>query len=392
MEAKRIEKAPIEDLVKQLVAENSVSTQSNLAVTQKVASWLEAIGFQTEWIPYNDAAGIAKASIVAKRDAKKPRQEKGLLLGGASYLAHTDVVPVEDWHTGFSGPFEAVEKEGRLYGRGTCDMKGSLCCAIQAAAKIDPWDQTKPIYFVVTADEEIGMQGAQQVHERSQLWKEMIDLDVAGIIGEPTEMQVVHAHKGTYGVLLRSTGLSAHTSTGKGKNANEALIPALPELLELKMLTENQAQYQDTQFDPPTLTLNMVIKNEPLAINVTTAIAEVHLFFRTMPRVDNQTLVKNLRQIQSKHQLQWIDKGEKLSWSVSPDSPWVRELLEITGQTKSTTVCYGTDASVLQKLRRLVVCGPGSIEQAHRKDEWISIEQLRKATEVYAQAFRKWAC
>ena len=191
MEAKRIEKAPIEDLVKQLVAENSVSTQSNLAVTQKVASWLEAIGFQTEWIPYNDAAGIAKASIVAKRDAKKPRQEKGLLLGGASYLAHTDVVPVEDWHTGFSGPFEAVEKEGRLYGRGTCDMKGSLCCAIQAAAKIDPSDQTKPIYFVVTADEEIGMQGAQQVHERSQLWKEMIDLDVAGIIGEPTEMVAV---------------------------------------------------------------------------------------------------------------------------------------------------------------------------------------------------------
>jgi len=205
-------------------------------------------------------------------------------------------------------------------------------------------------------------------------------------------MQVVHAHKGTYGVLLRSTGLSAHTSTGKGKNANEALIPALSELLELKMLTENQAQYQDTQFDPPTLTLNMVIKNEPLAINVTTAIAEVQLFFRTMPQVDHQTLVKNLRQIQSKHQLQWIDKGEKLSWSVSPDSPWVRELLEITGQTKSTTVCYGTDASVLQKLRRLVVCGPGSIEQAHRKDEWISIEQLRKATEVYAQAFRKWAC
>jgi acetylornithine deacetylase len=392
MEAKRLEKAPIEDLVKKLVAENSVSTLSNLPVTQKVAGWLEAIGFQTEWIQYCDAAGVAKASIVAKRNARNTQLGNGSIQGGASYLAHTDVVPVEDWNTGFSGPFEAVEKEGRLYGRGTCDMKGSLCCAIQAAAKIDPSEQTKPIYFVVTADEEIGMEGAQQVDQRSKLWKEMIDLNVAGIIGEPTEMQVVHAHKGTYGVILRSTGLSAHTSTGKGMNANDALIPALPELLALKTQTEKLSQYQDPQFDPPTLTLNMVIKNEPIAINVTTAIAEVQIFFRTMPRVDHQELVRNLRQIQAKHQLLWIDKGEKLSWKVSPDSPWIQELLEITGQKESTTVCYGTDAAVLQKLRRLVVCGPGSIEQAHRKDEWISIQQLRKATEAYEQAFRKWAC
>jgi acetylornithine deacetylase len=205
-------------------------------------------------------------------------------------------------------------------------------------------------------------------------------------------MQVVHSHKGTYAVILRATGLSAHTSTGQGINANEALIPALPELLEVKKQTETLIEFQNDQFEPPTLTMNLVIKNEPLAINVTTAVAEVHLFFRPMPKVDHQPLVNTIRQIQEKYHLQWIDKGEKTYWEVMSDSTWVKDLLEMTGHESSKTVCYATDAAVLQTLPKLLVCGPGSIEQAHRKDEWVSIEQLQTAIKVYEQAFRKWAC
>lgn len=388
MDRARIGKARIEALVGDLVAENSVSTNSNVPITQKVAHWLESLAFNLEWIEYKDQAGVDKASLVAVRNPKGPPKEKG----GAAYLAHTDVVPVDDWYTGFNGPFEAVEQAGKLYGRGTCDMKGSLCSAIQAASRIDPNEQTKPIYFVITADEEIGMEGAQQVDKRSKLWEEMILRDVKGIIGEPTEMQVVHAHKGTYGVSLRSNGQSAHTSTGKGINANDALIPALQELLDLKKQTEIQEQYRNQEFDPPTVTLNMVIRNEPMAINVTTSLAEAQIFFRTMPKVDTRSIEEALRKIQSNHQLERIEKGEKAHWSVDPKSPWIVELLAITGQTQSKTVCYGTDGAVLQRLPKLVVCGPGSIEQAHRKDEWVAIEQLQRAVEVYEQAFRKWAC
>lgn len=236
------------------------------------------------------------------------------------------------------------------------------------------------------------MEGAQQVDKRSQLWEEMIRRDVIGIIGEPTEMQVVHAHKGTYGISLRSSGQSAHTSTGRGINANDALIPALQELLELKRQTEIQQQLRNEQFDPPTVTLNMVLRNEPLAINVTTALAEAQIFFRTMPQVDTSLIQSALRRIQSNHKLEWIDRGEKAHWSVDPKSPWIEELLTIAGQSNSKTVCYGTDGSVLQRLKKMVVCGPGSIEQAHRKDEWVSIHQLHRAVEVYERAFRKWAC
>ncbi|MFN6137637.1 MAG: M20/M25/M40 family metallo-hydrolase, partial [Planctomycetota bacterium] len=155
---------------------------------------------------------------------------------------------------------------------------------------------------------------------------------------------------------------------------------------------EIQEQYRNQEFDPPTVTLNMVIRNEPLAINVTTSLAEAQIFFRTMPKVDTRSIEEALRKIQSNHRLEWIDKGQKAHWSVDPKSPWIEQLLAITGQTQSKTVCYGTDGAVLQRLQKLVVCGPGSIEQAHRKDEWVAIEQLQRAVDVYEQAFRKWAC
>jgi len=383
-----IRKAGIQSLVKDLVAENTVSSLSNVSASQKVADWLESIGFEIEWVEYQDPLGVSKANLVAVRRPLQPTLD----LGGVGYLAHTDVVPVDDWNTGFNGPFEAVERNGRLYGRGTCDMKGSLCSAILAASQIEQASQKRPLFIVVTADEEVGMLGAQQVDQRSKLWKEMIQRDVVGIIGEPTEMQVVHGHKGTYGVILRANGQSAHTSTGRGINANYALIPALAPLLALRDETETFPEYRNSDYNPPTLTWNMVIKNEPLALNVTTATAEVQIFYRPMPGVDLSRIEKRLRQIQQDYGLEWIDRGEKPSWYVDPQAPWILQMLYLTGQDQSQTVCYGTDGSVLQGLEKLVVCGPGSIEQAHRKDEWVSIDQLNHAVEVYTQAFRKWAC
>ena len=323
-----IRKAGIQSLVKDLVAENSVSSLSNVSASKKVADWLESIGFEIEWVEYQDPLGVPKANLVAVR---RPLHAT-LDIGGVGYLAHTDVVPVDDWNTGFNGPFEAVERNGRLYGRGTCDMKGSLCCAILAASQIEQASQQRPLFMVVTADEEVGMLGAQHVDQRSKLWKEMIQRDVVGIIGEPTEMQVVHGHKGTYGVILRANGQSAHTSTGRGINANYALIPALAPLLELRDETERLDEYRNTDYDPPTLTWNMVIKNEPLALNVTTATAEVQIFYRPMPGVDLSRIEKRLRQIQQDYGLEWIDRGEKPSWYVDSQAPWIRQMLYLTGQ------------------------------------------------------------
>jgi acetylornithine deacetylase len=376
-----IYKATVDELTRQLVSYDSVSSRSNEPISDFVAELMQRMGFVVENHTYLDDEGEKKVSLVAKR---------GSGTGGVAYLAHTDVVPVDDWHTGFSGPFEAVEKEGRLYGRGACDMKGSLAAALKAVSTISEINQKKPIYFVVTADEEISMGGAKQVNRESAFFQEMVDQDVVGVVGEPTELRVVHAHKGAKGLVLRARGISAHTSTGEGKNANDQLIPALLPLLELKKESEREARYRNDAFSPSTLSWNMVIINEPLAVNVTTSLAEVCVFFRTMPGVNHQPLVEALHRIANEYGLELEEKGEVAPWSVDPTSPWIVRMGEIVAKDRSETVCFATDGGVLQRLRKLMICGPGSIDQAHRNNEWISMEQLHRGVSVYEQAFRQW--
>ena len=383
-----INKATVEEITKELVSFDTVSHSSNRSISETVAQWLEELGFLVEWLEYNDVHGVNKVSLVGKREGEGTGKALG---GGIAYMAHTDVVPVDDWETGFDGPFDVVEREGRLYGRGTCDMKGSLASALVAAARIDRQKQTSPLYFVVTADEEIGMQGAKQVNESSEYFEEMVKHDCLGIVGEPTELQVVHAHKGTLGYIVRSRGVSAHTSTGEGINANDALIPILAKLQQLKELTLRDTKYQNQSFDPPTLSWNMVLRNEPLAVNVTTALAEAEIFLRPMPGVDTSGLERDIESLSKAYGLELIKKSNNKPWVVDAKEEWILDMLKITENAEAKTVCYGTDGGVLQRLRRMVVCGPGSIAQAHRKDEWVAIEQLHRATEVYESAFRKWA-
>lgn len=383
-----INKATVEEITKELVSFDTVSHRSNRSISETVAQWLEELGFSVEWLEYNDVHGVNKVSLVGKREQESSGKGSG---SGIAYMAHTDVVPVDDWETGFNGPFEVVERQGRLYGRGTCDMKGSLSSALVAAGRISKREQTGPLYFVVTADEEIGMHGAKKVNEASTYFEEMVKNDCFGIVGEPTELQVVHAHKGTLGFIIRSRGVSAHTSTGEGINANDALIPILPRLQQLKELTLTDTKYQNRSFDPPTLSWNMVLRNEPLAVNVTTALAEAEIFLRPMAGVDTSDLEREIESLSKAYGLELIKKSNNKPWVVDAKAEWILDMLKITENTEAKTVCYGTDGGVLQRLRRMVVCGPGSIAQAHRKDEWVAIEQLHRATEVYESAFRKWA-
>lgn len=362
---------------------DSVSHKSNEKIADWVSQQLEAMGFRVERHAFRDDHGETKVSLVAKRGDRP---------GGVVYSAHTDVVPADDWKTGFNGAFDPQVRDGKLYGRGSCDMKGSLACALVAAKRIAATDQRSSIYFIVTADEEIGMQGAKQVASDSQLFREMVENDTVGIIGEPTELEVVHGHKGGVGFVLQARGISAHTSTGRGINANHQLIPALASMLELHQETERNPEYRNPDFDPPTLSWNMVLYNEPNAVNITPSIAELRVFFRTMPQVVVDPLVARVREIALEHGLTVLERGTTEPWGVDQDAHWIREMLEIVGKQRSRTVCYATDASALKELKKLLICGPGSIEQAHRNDEWIDLEALRSGVDVYERAFRHWAC
>ncbi len=370
-------------LVKELVSFPSVSEFSNESVSQFVADALVQLHFDLEWHSYVDAKGYTKVSLVAKR---------GTGQGGVAFLAHTDVVPAEDWSVQNCGPFEPKEIGERLYGRGTCDMKGSLGCAIQAVKAIERHSQTHPIYFVVTSDEEVGMLGAKLVNTNSKYFQEMVENETVGIVGEPSQLKVFHAHKGVQRLSVRAHGRSAHTSTNEGVNANYQLIPALPGLLAIREASHSNPVYRDGNFDPPTLSWNMTITNEPEAVNVTTSLAQVNIFLRTMPSVDHQPLITAIEQLCEAHQLEIELQEAVRPWQVPPSADWVQEMLRLAGRTESSSVCFATDAGILQRLKKLIICGPGDIQQAHRCDEWISFDQLEKGVDVFRRAFQHWAC
>ena len=368
-------------LTKELVAFPSVSDESNESVSQFVADRLSALKFNIEWHSYIDEKGTTKVSIVGKRGGGQ---------GGVAYMAHTDVVPAEDWSFESCGPFEPTESNSRVYGRGTCDMKGSLACAIVAASEVANERQNQPLYFVVTSDEEVGMFGAKQVNSHSKFFQEMVDSGSVGIVGEPTRLNVIHAHKGGQRLAIRARGRSAHTSTNEGINANYQLIPALQELLSIREESETNPHYQNGMFDPPTLSWNMTIVNEPEAANVTPSLAQVNIFFRPMPNVDHQPLLRATKALCTKHGLEFELRDCVDPWHVPCESKWVQDMLRIVGEPQSHSVCFATDGGILQRLQRLLVCGPGDIQQAHRSDEWISLEQLEQGVDVYRRAFEYW--
>ena len=373
------------------------SQQSNHACNEFIADRLQAVGFEIEWLRFTDEFGVEKSCFVGKRDCVANPDRVGDRCegkGGVAFLCHTDVVPAADWQTDICDPFMPVVLDGRLYGRGACDMKGSIAAAIQAIECIPAESQSAPIYFVCTADEEIGMRGARMVNEESRFFEEMVANDVVGIVGEPTELQVVHAHKGAVKLQILARGVSAHSSRADGVNANKKLLPILPLLHEMESRVAESSTYQNELFEPSGLSWNLILRNEPTAYNVTPSLAEAGIFLRLMPNVDHQPLLDELAEVAASLNLEFKVSETAEPWAVPHDAPWIQEMLRIGGGSKlaaSTTplaVCFATDASVLQRLKRLMVFGPGSIDQAHRNDEFIQVDELRRGADAFYRAFR----
>ncbi|MGD9854160.1 MAG: M20 family metallopeptidase [Planctomycetaceae bacterium] len=371
------------EYTRQLVAFDSVSRVSNVPVTDDVESVLGRLGFEIERIEYDDENGVRKANLIAK---------KGPGTGGMAYFAHTDVVPADTWALSGHGPFEPTVQDGRLYGRGSCDMKGSLACMLAAVERIESKELTQPVYITSTADEEIGYGGATYVAEQSELFREMVDHETRGIVGEPTMLDIVHAHKGVVGLRATSRGRAAHSSTGEGVNANIAMIPYLAEMKAIHDEVNADPAWRDERFQPPTLTWNIGINDLTRASNITPPQSICTVYFRPMPGMNPDPLIERSRRKAEECGIEFVVVVRGNPINADPDSPFVRECLQIAGQTKSRTVAYGTDGGKLNALRRMIVCGPGDIRQAHTDDEWIALDQLQRGTDLYERMIRRWCC
>ncbi len=358
------------DLTKDLVAIRSVSQRSNADVSDFIENWLRTNGFdEIERLEYTDDNGERKVSLVAK---------KGEGTGGLAFLSHSDTVPgmEDEW-----GAFDPVVKDGRLYGRGSCDMKGPLAATMIAAASVDSAKLNKPIYVVVTSDEEIGLLGAKYVADHSELLK--ASQPDYGVVAEPTSMIPVYAHKGGGRVFVTARGIAAHTSSGKGVSASIKLAPFLAEMAELSKKFLTDESYMNHDFDPPTNGFNLNFKDEGIG-NITSATAECTVSIRSMPNARYEEIID---EIVAKAESYGFEADSHMLHPVFTDidSPLVQAACDATGISDPQTVPYGTDGFHFQSLMTLVVLGPGNIDVAHTVGEFVPVSELESAVDIYTQ-------
>ena len=369
------------EYTQELVRFPTVSNVSNASICGYLEDVLKRLGFSTERIEYTDPLGVGKVNIIGK---------KGNGTGGMAYFSHTDVVPADLWFSSEHGPFEPTVRGDKLYGRGSCDMRGSIASMLTATELAGSGGLSRPLYIVLTADEEIGYGGAEQVARRSRFFREMVQGESNGIVGEPTMLEVVHAHKGTYGFKATSHGKAAHSSTNKGINANLAMIPFLGEMKRIHDETLEDPAWQDSAFDPPGISWNIGINDHTKVLNMTAAQSICTVYFRPTPGQNAETLIERSRKMAKQCGIDFEALWSGSPMYVDPESDFVREVLALSGNETAKTVSYGTDAAMLTDMKKLVVMGPGDIAQAHTQDEWILLDQLEKGTQLYAKLIRHW--
>ncbi|MEM9943451.1 MAG: M20/M25/M40 family metallo-hydrolase [Planctomycetota bacterium] len=368
---------------KRLVGFDSTSHLSNSLISKYLEMKLTKHGFVVEKLDYHDEKNVLKTNLVAK---------KGGGQGGLAYFAHSDCVPAKKWFTKKFSPFEPAIARERLYGRGSCDMKGSIACMLTAARQF-AWDDLKyPLYFVVTADEETGFHGARCVVDESRFYREMVESGTKAIIGEPTSLEVIHAHKGSIEVVVTATGVAGHSATRQGDNANLKIIPFLAEMKVLYDETEHESKWQNSMFDPSSMSINILLKDDSPALNVTASRSICKMYIRPMPGIDTDLLLNRMSQSAESNGLDLKIRHWGKPLFVDPGSEFVQESLKLAHRPKSKTVSYGTDGGVFTEIQDKIVFGPGSIDQAHTFNEWIALEQLARGTDLYAKMIRRWCC
>jgi acetylornithine deacetylase len=355
--------AELASLARELVSLDSRSFVSNLPTAERIESALA--GFDIERLDYTDSAGVAKRALVAHRG-----NGSGLALSG-----HMDTVPDTGWQ---DDPWSArVTDDGVLHGLGSTDMKGPVAAAIIAARSL-PSDV--PISLLITTDEETTKQGARLIAQSSQLARKYKPPVI--VVAEPTRLVPVRGHRAHIAFTCVATGVQAHSSTGKGHNANWELIPFLVEMKSLFQRLRTDASLQDLEYDPPFSDFNLVVDNHGTAVNVTVPKATARIKFRYSAKIDPTPVVDAVRAAAARAGIEFSEAREGIPPELPADHPVVRLCADVTGRA-AMTAPYGTDASELQAIAPCIVLGPGDIAEAHTPSEKVRIADLAAAVPVF---------
>ena len=355
-------------LTQALVAMRSETTESNAPISDFLQTWLAARHFRVERLSYLDVNGVEKVNLVGV---------KGQGTGGLGFFSHSDTVPGDprEWE-----PWNPVIKADKLYGRGSCDMKGPLAATMLAAAAVDVNALRKPIYIAIAADEEQGHLGAHYLQAHAATFK--ANWPTYAVVAEPTELQPVYAHKGGAGITVTATGRAAHSSTDQGISANFLIAPFLAEMAELAKRFKTDHRFQNAEFSPPTNGFNMTIDDGQCRTNVTAAKTVARLSIRVMPNDHFDEQLALIEATARKYNLE-IEHRVMQPFYVDANAAVVQAACRATGIPKAITVPYGTEAESYQRYTECVILGPGNIAQAHTIGEWVEVQQLVDAMGIY---------
>ena len=375
---------PLLTMLHELVSEISVSSasdkhwdNSNLKVIDKLAGWLSTLGFQCEILPLPN--NPQKANLIATLGSGPG----GLVLSG-----HTDTVPFNEslWD---SNPLALTEKDNKLFGLGSTDMKGFFPIAIEAAKAFVDTPLKEPLIILATADEESTMDGARALVEHGGPKARF------AVIGEPTDLKPIRMHKGIMFEALTIEGRSGHSSNpALGNNALEAMHIVMSDLLSFRQ--ELQAQYQNPLFDVAVPTMNLGCIHGGDNPNRICGQCELHFDIRAIPGMDNTELHQQLSQ-----RLQPIAQQLKVNISLreittalppfeeAADSELIQTVEKLTGHG-ARSVAFATEAPLLQQLgMQTVVMGPGCIDQAHQPNEFMPLNQVQPAIDLLKQLINR---
>ncbi|MEE2980378.1 MAG: acetylornithine deacetylase [Pseudomonadota bacterium] len=361
------------EMIDRLVAFDTTSRNSNLELIDFVDDYLAGHGVASTRT-FDDGGG--KANLFASLGPDEP--------GGVVLSGHTDVVPVDGqpWDT---DPFSVVRANGRLYGRGTSDMKSFIAIALALVPAFQAHGLAVPLHLALSYDEEVGCLGVDHMIE---------GIAAAGIepqivvVGEPTGMHVANAHKGIYSFCTLVTGFEAHSSaTHLGVNAVMTAAELIAFLGDLAVEMKDRAE-PDSEFEPPYTTVHVGTIEGGTALNIIPRECRFQWEYRLIPDADedeiinrfnefSESLEQNMKAISSNTGIETTARSRVPGLEPEAASPAERLIMTLTGDNQALKVSYATEAGKFQRSgASTVICGPGHITQAHKPNEYIDIAQV----------------
>ena len=364
------------DMLRRLVAFPTVSRDSNLALIDYVGDYLAGHGVASH-LTYDDDR--RKANLYATLG---PADRPGICLSG-----HTDVVPTDgqDWET---DPFKTVARDGRLYGRGTCDMKGFLAVALAMVPEFLAQRLETPIHLALSYDEEVGCIGVRRLIAALD---EFAVRPTMCIVGEPTEMKPVVGHKGKLAMRCHVRGLECHSSMAPaGVNAVEFAAELIVYLRAMAEARRTRGPF-DEGFDPPYTTIHTGLVNGGTALNIVPRDCRFEFEFRHLPGDDpaalmarvtsyaHHTLLPRMREISSDAAITFEPITSFPGLRIAETDPATELVKALSGSNDTGRVSFGTEAGLFQQAGvPTIVCGPGAIDQAHKPNEYVELDQIAR--------------